>query len=257
MFPAQTGYDRAITIFSPEGKLYQVDYAEKAVKRAPSAIGIKTPEGIVLLAEKQIDKLMEPESIEKIFVIDDHIGAVMCGLYGDARALITRAREEAQSNKLTFGEPISTLLLTKRLCDYIQLYTQTGGVRPFGVMLIIGGIDNKLELYITHPSGAFYGYKAVAVGERSDSIRDYLEKTYKENMSLPEAVELGVRCLKTDKKEELQPEAVEMGIVSKRSKKFVKLSLSEVEEILTYAEKKKIKELASLLKRIEERETKH
>ncbi len=250
MFPAQTGYDRAITIFSPEGKLYQVDYAEKAVKRAPPAVGIKVADGVILLAKKQIDKLMEPDSIEKIFVIDEHIGAVMCGLYGDARVLITRAREEAQSNRLSFGEPITTLLLTKRLSDFIQLFTQNAGVRPFGVMLIIGGIDEDLSLYITHPSGAFYGYKATAVGDRSEAIRNILEKNYRFDMSLGEAMKLGMDCIRGEEKADLSPETVEIGLVKRETKRFVKLTIDQVREVLELAKNNKIKELDERLKEI-------
>ncbi len=234
MFPTQTGYDRAITVFSPEGKLYQVDYAEKAVNRAPPAIGIKVKDGIVLLAEKKVTRLMEPDSIEKIFVIDEHIGAVMCGLYGDARVLISRAREEAQANRLSFGESISTLLLTKRLCDYIQLFTQNAGVRPFGVILIIGGVDedSSLNLYITHPSGAFYGYKAVAVGERSDSIKEFLEEKYNPNLSIDETISLGIKCLKIEKKEKLKLGTIEIGVIYRKEKKFKKFTPEEVSGLL-------------------------
>ncbi len=228
------GYDRAITVFSPDGKLFQVEYAVSAVKRAPPTIGIKTKEGVALIAKKRmLSKLMEAESVEKVFRIDEHIGAAMAGLYGDARVLVNRAREESQSNRLSFKEPITTLLLTRRLSNLIQLFTQNAGVRPFGVILLIGGIDDSgPSLYMTHPSGAYYGYKAVAVGAESDRINEVLEKKYREDLSLDEAIKLGLNCLKEVDKEELTSENVEIGLIRIKDKKFKKLGREEIGKYL-------------------------
>lgn len=139
MQPLQNaGYDRAITVFSPDGRLFQVEYAREAVKRGTTSIGIKCSEGIVLAVDKRTtSNLVEATSIEKIFKIDEHIGAATSGLVADARALVERARVEAQINKITYSEPIRVDSLSKKLCDMLQMYTQNGGVRPFGSALII------------------------------------------------------------------------------------------------------------------------
>ena len=152
MQPLQNaGYDRAITVFSPDGRLFQVEYAREAVKRGTTSIGVKCPDGIVLAVDKRTTStLVESSSIEKLFKIDEHIGAATSGLVADARALVERARVEAQINKITYSEPIRVDSLAKKLCDMLQLYTQNGGVRPFGSALIIGGIYNdKCKLFIS------------------------------------------------------------------------------------------------------------
>ena len=138
------GYDRAITVFSPDGRLFQVEYAREAVKRGTTSLGVKSQEGVVLVVDKRTtSRLVESKSIEKIFQIDDHIGAATSGLVADARALVDRARVEAQINKISYNEPIRVDALAKKICDLKQLYTQNGGVRPFGSALIIGGVNKK------------------------------------------------------------------------------------------------------------------
>ncbi|MEE8401139.1 MAG: archaeal proteasome endopeptidase complex subunit alpha, partial [Candidatus Hydrothermarchaeaceae archaeon] len=132
------GYDRAITVFSPDGRLFQVEYAREAVKRGTTSLGIKYKDGIILAVDKRItSRLVEGASIEKIFQIDDNIGAVTSGLVADARVLIDRCRIECQLNRVTYNEPIDMGILTKKICDFKQLYTQHGGVRPFGVALLL------------------------------------------------------------------------------------------------------------------------
>lgn len=140
----QMGYDRAITVFSPDGRLFQVEYAREAVKRGTTAVGVKATDGVALLVDKRVtSKLLEAESIEKIFQIDNHIGAATSGLVADARALIDRARVEAQINMVTYDEPIGVEVLSKKICDFKQSYTQYGGVRPFGTALLIAGVDDS------------------------------------------------------------------------------------------------------------------
>ncbi|HIH03472.1 MAG TPA: archaeal proteasome endopeptidase complex subunit alpha, partial [Methanoregulaceae archaeon] len=119
----QMGYDRAITVFSPDGRLYQVEYAREAVKRGTTAVGIKAQDGIVLLVDKRVNsKLLEPSSIEKIFRIDDHIGVASSGLVGDARSLVDRARVESQINRVSYDEEMDVEMLAKKLCDHMQTY---------------------------------------------------------------------------------------------------------------------------------------
>ena len=184
MQPLQNaGYDRAITVFSPDGRLFQVEYAREAVKRGTTSLGVKCDEGIVLAVDKRTtSKLVEPKSIEKIFKIDQHIGAATSGLVADARALIERCRLEAQINKITYSEPIQVEALAKKICDMKQLYTQNGGVRPFGSALIIGGVyEDTCRLFETDPSGALIEYKATAIGAGRNEAMDVFEEHYKEN----------------------------------------------------------------------------
>ena len=179
MQPLQNaGYDRAITVFSPDGRLFQVEYAREAVKRGTTSIGVKCSEGIVLAVDKRTtSSLVEATSIEKIFKIDEHIGAATSGLVADARALVERARVEAQINKITYSEPIRVDSLSKKLCDMLQLYTQNGGVRPFGSALIIGGVyDGTCKLFETDPSGALIEYKATAIGSGRSAAMDIFEE---------------------------------------------------------------------------------
>ena len=137
----QQAYDRGITIFSPDGRLYQVEYAREAVKRGTASIGIRTPEGVVLTVDKRIrSPLMERTSVEKIHKADDHVGIASAGHVADARQLIDFARRQAQVNQLRYGEPVGVETLTKAVTDHIQQYTQVGGARPFGVALLFGGV---------------------------------------------------------------------------------------------------------------------
>ena len=194
MFPQVTGYDRAITVFSPDGRLLQVEYALSATKRTPLALGIRCKDGVVLLAvRKYISPLATPP--EKIYKIDNHIGAIAAGLVGDGLVLIERGRIEAQYNRLIYGEPITVKNLAKRIAVHKQQFTQYAGLRPFGVMMIIGGIDEGPELYVTHPGGAFYDYAAFAVGKNSDKVNENFKQTYKHDLSLDECLKYAVRAV--------------------------------------------------------------
>ena len=165
IFAAPGAYDRAITVFSPDGRLFQVEYAMELVNRGATIVGIQSAEGIVLGSEENIEALEEADSSWKIFRIDEHIGAAIVGLSSDARILIDQARIYAQSNKLTYDEPIDVEVITKRICDIQQMYTQHAGVRPFGVSIIFGGTDKTgTRIFGTHPSGTYRGYKANALG---------------------------------------------------------------------------------------------
>jgi len=230
----QMGYDRAITVFSPDGRLFQVEYAREAVKRGATAIGIKTKEGVLLLADRRVaSKLLEITTIEKIYKIDNHICAATSGLVADARVLIDRARIEAQINRLTYDEPISIKELARKICDFKQQYTQYGGVRPFGVSLLIGGVDEKPRLYETDPSGALLEYKATAIGAGRNVVVEYLEKEYREDIGFEEAVIFAMVAMGKAIESELTPEGVEMGWVGleRQFKQY------EIEELRPYVEK--------------------
>ena len=229
MMPKGMGYDRAITVFSPDGSLYQVSYASEAVKKGATALGVKCSEGVVLAVDKRIpSKLVEPESFEKIFRIDGHIGAATSGIISDARVLIDRARLEAQINRLTYNESISTSVLAKKIGDLKQQYTQYGGLRPFGVSLIIAGINDVPEIFVTEPSGAYLAWKATAIGEGRDTAMKVFEEEYKENLTMEETIMLALKALKASIEGEIDKSNIEMAILDKKTKKFEKLKGNKV-----------------------------
>lgn len=231
MQPLQNaGYDRAITVFSPDGRLFQVEYAREAVKRGTTSLGVKSKEGIVLLVDKRTtSKLVESKSIEKIFQIDDHIGAATSGLVADARALIERARMESQINKITYNEPIRVESLAKKICDMKQMYTQNGGVRPFGSALIIGGVNkNGCKLFETDPSGALIEYKATAIGSGRSAAMDVFEENYREDMTINEAIDLALDAVYEATEGKTTVESVEIAVIDKETRKYRKISDEEV-----------------------------
>jgi proteasome alpha subunit len=231
----QQAYDRGITIFSPDGRLYQVEYAREAVKRGTASIGIRTEGGIVLAVDKRIrSELMERTSVEKIHKADDHIGIASAGHVADARQLIDFARQQTQVNRLRYGEPIGVETLTKEVTDHIQQYTQVGGARPFGVALIIGGIeDGEPRLYETDPSGTPYEWKALAVGADRGEIQEYLEDNYSEAMDLDGGIELALRALGSVNDDELSPEGVGIATIDAETEEFLELTNDETEEYLS------------------------
>jgi proteasome alpha subunit len=231
----QQAYDRGITIFSPDGRLYQVEYAREAVKRGTASIGIRTAGGVVLAVDKRIrSPLMERTSVEKIHKADDHVGIASAGHVADARQLIDFARRDAQINRLRYGEPIGIETLTKDVTDHIQQYTQVGGARPFGVALIIGGIENgEPRLYETDPSGTPYEWKALAVGADRKEIEDYLEANYDEGMDLEGGIELALRALAEANDGELRPESIGMATVDIETEEFQPVEDDRLDEYLT------------------------
>ncbi len=228
MQPSNEAYDRASTIFSPDGRLFQVEYAREAVKRGTTTVGLKYTNGVVLIVDKRISSsLIEPDSIEKIFQINDHIGCATSGLIADARALVDRARLDAQINEITYDEKIPIKTLVKRICDFKQAYTQYGGARPFGTTLLIAGVDAEgPQLFATDPSGSFMEYKANSEGiGRSDAMA-YFEEKYKENMTLEESIDMGIKAIKKGSKGKLNPDAIEIAVIDAKEK-FCRLSHDE------------------------------
>ncbi len=188
MLPAQQGYDRAITVFSPDGRLYQVEYAIETVRRGSIAIGLKCKDGVVITVEEKARKLQISDVAQKIFQIDDHVGVAAAGYIPDARSQVDNARFFSQSNKMIYDEAVEIETIAKHLADQSQQYTQYAGVRPYGVALILGGVVNKMpQLYLTDPSGTYISYDAVAIGSGSDQVTDFLEKTYSKELSLDDA----------------------------------------------------------------------
>ncbi|MBP2029409.1 proteasome alpha subunit [Methanohalophilus levihalophilus] len=227
----QMGYDRAITVFSPDGRLFQVEYAREAVKRGTTAAGIKAKDGVVLLVDKRItSRLIEAESIEKIFQIDEHIGVATSGLVADARALVDRARVESQVNMVSYDEPINVEVLAKKLCDHKQTYTQYGGVRPYGTALLIAGVDGKIpRLFETDPSGALLEYKATAIGAGRNAFMEVFEEKYDSEIGVEDAIMLGMEALYHASDMKLDAATLEVGVVTSEDGIFRKYSYDEVE----------------------------
>ncbi len=235
MYPQATqAYDRAITVFSPDGRLFQVEYAKEAVRRGATAIGMVCADGIILVAYKNASsKLLVPESMKKIFEIDGHISATASGLIADARRLVDIARTESQRHKIAYAQDITVEAIAKELCDLMQVYTQYGGIRPFGVSLLVAGVDDVPRLYEAEPSGALTGYKACAIGAGKKEVEEFFEKEYKESMTISQAVGLALKALKKNTELKLEPNNVEIAICPTSTKKFEILQEKEIEKYIS------------------------
>jgi proteasome alpha subunit len=233
VFAAPGAYDRAITVFSPDGRLFQVEYAMELVNRGATILAITCTGGVILGAEETVDPLEESQYSWKIFKIDDHVGAAIVGLSSDARILIDQARVHAQSNKLTYDEPIDTEVVTKRICDIKQLYTQHAGVRPFGVSMIFAGVDKTgNRVFGTHPSGTYRGYKARAEGAGRETVFNILKEEYKEEMNLKDATKLVVKCLAKALEARQLPPRIKVATIPADTQKMEILNDEKVEAIM-------------------------
>ena len=240
MPPGQMAYDRGITVFSPDGRLFQVEYAREAVKKGSTTIGLKYKGGVALIVDKRsMSKLLEPKSTEKIHDVDDYIGCATSGLVADARVLVDEARKQAQIHRVNYGENISVEMLVKKVCDYKQQFTQYGGARPFGTALLVAGTDDLgVHLFETDPSGALVAYKATGIGSGRPAVMDLFEKEYKEDMSYNAAIKLGLKALEAAIEEKPNAETVEIGVADV-GKKFRRLSEAEIESFLKETKKPK------------------
>ena len=226
-------YDQAITIFSPEGRIYQVEYALELVKRGAPIVGLKTPEGAVLAAfETESNPLVFVDNSKKIFKIDEHVGAAISGLSPDARVLLRQARLISQGNRLTYDEPVDIEVLTGELGDLLQMYTQNAGVRPFGVSMIIAGIDSRSTKVVSlDPSGSYRMYNANSVGRNSEEAKKVLNDEYKPNLSLEEGISLAIRSINAAATQIL-PDQLTVATISSETGKFRELSKKEILEYI-------------------------
>jgi proteasome alpha subunit len=233
VFAAPGAYDRAITVFSPDGRLFQVEYAMELVNRGATILAIRCSGGVVMGAEETVDPLEESEYSWKLFKIDDHVGAAIVGLSSDARILIDQARVMAQSNKLTYDEPIDVEVVTKRICDIKQLYTQHAGVRPFGVSMIFAGVDKTgSRVFGTHPSGTYRGYKARTEGAGRETVFNILKEEYREDMELKDTTKLAVKCLAKALEARQLPPRIKVAVISAETGKMDFLADDEIEGLL-------------------------
>lgn len=232
MLPAQQGYDRAITVFSPDGRLYQVEYAIETVRRGSVAVGIKFKDGVVIAGEERTRKLQITESAQKLFKIDDHIGVAAAGYIPDARSQVDNARFFSQSNQLIYDEPVDIATVAKHLADQCQQFTQYAGVRPFGVALILGGVNKDgSHLYMTDPSGTYIEYDAIAIGAGSDRVTSFLEKSYKTELSKDDAVTLAVASVKVASDSKNVVEQMRIAVIDKEGYREI-----DSDDIAKYAE---------------------
>ena len=227
-------YDRALTVFSPEGRLFQVEYALEAVRRGTLAVAVKSKEDVCLAAQiKVASSLMDADSIDKLFQVDNHIGVAISGLHADARALINHARVQAQSFRLTYDEPVRLNMLTKAIADLKQQYTQFGGVRPWGCALFFIGIDaSGTQIYTTSPSGIYRSFKAYAIGTGEASAREYLTENYKMDMSFEELINLALNALKDSIDEDATKENIRLAYIKGVDHQFHMCNKTEIEEFL-------------------------
>ncbi|KAL0380596.1 UNVERIFIED_CONTAM: 1-phosphatidylinositol-3-phosphate 5-kinase FAB1B [Sesamum angustifolium] len=235
MLHQQTEYDRGVNTFSPEGRLFQVEYAIEAIKLGSTAIGIKTKEGVVLAVEKRITSpLLEPSSVEKIMEIDEHIGCAMSGLIADARTLVEHARVETQNHRFSYGEPMTVESTTQALCDLALRFgegDEESMSRPFGVSLLIAGHDeNGPSLYYTDPSGTFWQCNAKAIGSGSEGADSSLQEQYNKDLTLKEAETIALSILKQVMEEKVTPNNVD---IAKVSPTYHLYTPTEVEAVIT------------------------
>lgn len=219
------GYDRTITVFSPDGRLLQVEYAKKAVSHGALGIGIIYKDGILLVSDRRItEKLMIAESVHKISQIDETIGASFAGYTSDARVLVKKCRVFAQQHKLTYGENTDVEGVVKFVSDMEQAYTQYGGIRPFGISFLFSGSDKKgLHLFETDPSGIYTEYKARAIGMGATEANKLLDKKYRDGMKLEDAKAIALEIFKEILEKEFSLERLEAATIT--AKGFEKSAL--------------------------------
>jgi len=227
---ASRGYDMTPTMYSPDGRIYQVEYAIETVKRGTLALGISTKDGVILAVEEKPRTLQTKNITQKIFQVDFHIGIAAAGYIPDARVQVDGARFFSQGNKMTYDESVEVATVAKHLADQAHQFTQYGGVRPNGVAMIIAGVDQKGEsIYITDPSGTYVQFSAIAIGNGSEDVNEFLEKFYSKDMSLEDAAALAIAAinLKVDQKEGINH--VKMAKITTESKVFEKISESDIQ----------------------------
>lgn len=229
------------SIFSPDGRIFAAEYAKKAVELGETSIGILVDEGVILLAKKKIKPLQEPDSVEKISKIDDHVGVATSGLTADARKLIAEARIKAQSYWLTYEEPVPAEALAEHICDLKAQFTQGGGARPYGVAMIIGSNDHdgSPKLFVTDPVGTYWGFLAAVLGRGAARAGEYIEKNYSRKMSMNDAISVALNALRESDEKDLSSDNVEIAKVPKVTRTFTKLTRDEIEGFLNPAKPKK------------------
>ncbi len=229
------GYDRSITMFAPDGRLLQVEYAKKTVKQGSTALAIACKDGVVFVSDKRItSKLIVPEAIEKMFKVDDHIGVAAAGIISDARVLVDRSQLRAQQHYVTYESKIDVLSIVKEICDLKQICTQSGGLRPFGVSLLVGGVedDGSIKLFLTEPYGLYFQYRATVIGEGEAEVDAVLQKRYRATMTVDEGIKLGLQAMKEFLKQDFNVERVDVAFIDVKNRLWTKLSDGEIDKAM-------------------------
>ncbi|MGQ0376518.1 MAG: archaeal proteasome endopeptidase complex subunit alpha [Nitrososphaerota archaeon] len=236
---ASRGYDMTPTMYSPDGRIYQVEYAIETVKRGTLAIGIKSKDGVIIAVEEKPRTLQVTEITQKIFQVDEHIGVAAAGYIPDARVQVDNARFFSQSSKLTYDEPVSVEMVAKHLADQCHQFTQYSGVRPYGVALIIAGVDEKGgTIYVTDPSGTYVSYAAVAIGAGSEDVTNFLEKNYKTDISQGDAAALAIAAINLKSEQKEGTKHIKMAEVRHDAKLLQRISEADLEKFYQVSKQK-------------------
>lgn len=226
------GYDRSATMFSPDGHILQVEYAEKTVRLGTASIGIKCKDGVIIVSDKgEKDTLIVTESADKIYEIDEHIMTSAAGILSDARLLVNHVRVNAQQHRVTYDSPIDVESIIREVSDIMQQYTQHPGIRPFGVSLVIAGVsEGKPRLYTSEITGNYYEYNAIAIGKNDDKIKETLRKEYHKDITTDEAVKLSLKIFKEVLGEKYNANRFNVGIIKTEDSKLKRLSVDEIKK---------------------------
>ena len=228
------GYDRTATMFSPEGHLLQVEYAEKTVRLGSASIGMVCSDGVFIIADKRIENiLIVPKSSNKIYEIDSHIICSVAGIVSDARVLVERSQVLSQQHRITYDSPIEPELIIKEISNIKQQFTQYGGARPFGVALMVAGINqNKVELFTSDITGNYFSYYANTIGENDEKIKEILKVKYKKDLTIKKGVKLALEIFKEMQKDKFDMSRFELVCIDKKNKKLNRIEIKELKEFL-------------------------
>lgn len=224
------GYDRSATMFSPDGHILQVEYAEKTVKLGTASIGIKCEDGVIIVSDKgEKDSLIITESADKIYEIDEHIMTSAAGILSDARLLVNHVRTNSQQHRVTYDSPVDVETIIREVSDILQQYTQHPGVRPFGVSLLVAGVsEGQPKLYTSEITGNYYEYNAIAIGQNDSKIKDALRKEYRKDIKTDEAVKLALNIFKDVLGDKFDINRFNVGVIKTEDKKLKRLSVEEI-----------------------------
>lgn len=227
------GYDRSATMFSPDGHILQVEYAEKTVRLGTASIGLKCSDGVIIIADKgEKDSLIVPESSDKIYEVDEHIMASSAGILSDARLLISHIRVTAQQHKVTYDSPVDVETVIREVADIKQQYTQHPGIRPFGVSLMIAGLSgDEAKLYTTEITGNYYEYNAIVIGQNDDKIKEMLRKEYKRDIKTEEGIKICLNIFKKVLGDNYDINRFNIGVIKINDKKLKKLNMEEIKRL--------------------------
>jgi len=219
------GYDRAATMFSPEGHILQVEYAERTVRLGSASVGIVCKDGVVIIADKRIkDELIVPASANKVYEVDEHIMASAAGILSDARILIERVQVISQQHRVTYDSPIDIESVIKEIANVMQAFTQYPGARPFGVSVMIAGINTEQKLFVSDITGNYVAYKAMAIGENDEKIKEHLRKKYRDDLTIEDAIKLALRIFREVLGKNFDIDRFDVGYIEKNDKKLKRIS---------------------------------